>query len=206
VNAGNTQTIIFPKYPVFNSLSSNLRDAVMEKVQRTTHRDKIVSLLGYTSSIKTKIESSYSLLKVEKITEQHMNDAFRISALMSVLICLYMMVYYDIIINYSEADFSANRLIGLGRIVLCLIQLSMSIVYAYYWLRFKIWEKPEKHTIESPNSKHAEDAEEMGNKYVLRVKQFVKGIASWLKIDITLELVHKALKGGDTSQPLYHAG
>ncbi len=68
VNAGNTQTIIFPKYPVFNSLSGNLRDAVMEKVQRTTHRDKIVSLLGYTSSIKTKIESSYSLLKVEKIT------------------------------------------------------------------------------------------------------------------------------------------
>jgi hypothetical protein len=55
VNAGHTQTIIFPKYPVFNSLSDNLRDAVMEKVSRTTHRDKIVSLLGYTSSIKTKI-------------------------------------------------------------------------------------------------------------------------------------------------------
>lgn len=29
VNAATTQTIIFPKYPVFNSLSSNLRDAVM---------------------------------------------------------------------------------------------------------------------------------------------------------------------------------
>lgn len=55
VNSGQPQTIIFPKYPVFNSLSANLRDAVMEKVSRTTHRDKIVSLLGYTSSIKTKI-------------------------------------------------------------------------------------------------------------------------------------------------------
>jgi hypothetical protein len=86
-------------------------------------------------------------LKVEKITEQHMNDAFKISAFMSIIICVYMMFNYDIIINYGEADFSSNRLIGLGRIVLCLIQLSMSIVYAYYWLRFKIWEKPEKHTI-----------------------------------------------------------
>lgn len=45
----------------------------MEGVSRTTHRDKIVSLLGYTSSIKTKIESSYSLLKIEKITEDQMN-------------------------------------------------------------------------------------------------------------------------------------
>ena len=76
-----------------------------------------------------------------------MNDAFKISAFMSILICVYMMFYYDIIINYGEADFSSNRIIGLGRIVLCLIQLSMSIVYAYYWLRFKIWEQPEKHTI-----------------------------------------------------------
>lgn len=76
-----------------------------------------------------------------------MNDAFRISGFMSVLICIYMMFYYDIIINYGEADFSSNRIISLGRIALCLIQLSMSIVYAYYWLRFKIWESPEKHTI-----------------------------------------------------------
>lgn len=130
----------------------------MEKVSRTTHRDKIVSLLGYTSSIKTKIESSYSLLKVEKITEQHMNDAFRISAIMSIVTCAYMILYYDVIINYGEADFSSNRIIGLGRIVLSLIQLSMSLVYAYYWLRFKIWEKPEKITMESGKSTNGEDA------------------------------------------------
>ena len=29
INAGQKQTIIFPKYPVFSSLSGNLRDAVM---------------------------------------------------------------------------------------------------------------------------------------------------------------------------------
>jgi hypothetical protein len=30
-----------------------------------------------------------------------MNDAFKISAFMSIIICLYMMFYYDIIINYG---------------------------------------------------------------------------------------------------------
>jgi len=68
-----------------------------------------------------------------------MNDAFKISAYMSIIICIYMMFYYDVIINYGEADFDSPRLIGLGRFILSLIQLSMSIVYTYYWLRFRIW-------------------------------------------------------------------
>ncbi len=68
MNGGQKQTIIFPKYPVFNSLSGNLRDSVMGQVLRSTHRDKIVSLFGYTGFIKSKIESSYSLLKIEKIS------------------------------------------------------------------------------------------------------------------------------------------
>lgn len=63
VNEGVEQTVIFPKYPVFNSLTGGLRDSVMAGVSRSSHRDKIVSLLGYTSAIKSKIESSYTLLK-----------------------------------------------------------------------------------------------------------------------------------------------
>lgn len=136
--------MIFPKYPVFNSLTGNLRDTVMASVQRSTHRDKIVSLLGYTSAIKSKIESSYNLLKTEKISEKQMNDAFNISAVMSIVICIYMMTFYNVIINYGEADFDSSRQVGLGRIALSLVQLSMTLVYAYYWLRFKIWEHPEK--------------------------------------------------------------
>jgi hypothetical protein len=68
-----------------------------------------------------------------------MNDAFRISAIMSIVLCVYMIMFYDVIINYGDADFSANRIIGLGRMALSLIQLSMSLVYGYYWLMFKIW-------------------------------------------------------------------
>jgi hypothetical protein len=73
-----------------------------------------------------------------------MNDAFTISAIMSIVVCIYMMLHYDVIINYGEADFEAPRVIGLGRFSLSLIQLSMALVYAYYWLTFKIWENPER--------------------------------------------------------------
>lgn len=139
MNGGMPQTVIFPKYPVFNSLSGNLRDTVMTSVSRSTHRDKIVSLLGYTSAIKSKIESSYTLLKTEKISEKQMNDAFTISAVMSIVLCVYMMAFYNVIINYGDADFDSSRVIGLGRFALSLVQLSMTLVYAYYWLRFKIW-------------------------------------------------------------------
>lgn len=136
---GESQIVRFPKFPVFNSLTSGLRDTVMNSVERSTHRDKIVSLQGYTSAIKNKIESSYKLEKEEKITEKHMNDAFRISALMSIVICIFMIMYYDIIINYGEADFAAPRTTGLIRFAISLVQLSMALVYGYYWLKFKIW-------------------------------------------------------------------
>ncbi len=75
------QTVIFSKYPVFNSLSSNLRGTVMTSFSRSTHIDKIVSLLlDYVNAIKSKIESSYTFLKAEKISEKQMNNTFTISA------------------------------------------------------------------------------------------------------------------------------
>jgi len=45
---GINQVVYFPKIPVFNSLSEGLKDYVMNEVERNTHRDKIVYLLGYT--------------------------------------------------------------------------------------------------------------------------------------------------------------
>ncbi len=57
------QVVLFPKHPVFNSLSGDLRDFVMTHVERGSHRDKIVSLLGYVGGIGDKLEKSYTLEK-----------------------------------------------------------------------------------------------------------------------------------------------
>lgn len=58
---GSDQFVYFPKYPVFSSLTGNLRDYIMSQVSRSSHREKIVSLLSYTDGVKQKIEYSYNL-------------------------------------------------------------------------------------------------------------------------------------------------
>ena len=73
-----------------------------------------------------------------------MNNSFFLSAVMSIILCVYMMNFYDIIIEFGEAEFTSGRLIGLGRFFLSLIQLSMTCVYAYYWFKLRIWEKPNR--------------------------------------------------------------
>jgi hypothetical protein len=116
-----------------------------------------------------------------------MNDAFKISAIMSLVICAYMITFYDVLVNYGEADFSSPRLIGLGRFALSLIQLSMSLVYAYYWLRFRIWEQPEKQSRGGDDPKMLEELnEDTGNKYVRFVVDKAKVFARKLKLDVTL--------------------
>lgn len=100
---GVNQVVYFPKIPVFNSLSEGLKDYVMDKVERTTHRDKIVYLLGYTEDIKSCINYSYRLKKEENISEDNLKSSYKIAAMMSVVVCIFMMVFTDVIIEYGTA-------------------------------------------------------------------------------------------------------
>lgn len=102
---GSDQVIYFPKYPVFSSLTGNLRDFIMTAVTRDSHRDKIVSLLGYTDGVKEKIEYSYNLKKIQKITEQNMVDSFQIASRLSIIICIFIGYFYHISIEYQEAEY-----------------------------------------------------------------------------------------------------
>lgn len=68
-----------------------------------------------------------------------MKNSFRLSAVMSIVLCIYMMNFSDIIIEFGEAEFTSGRMIGLCRFFLSLIQLSMTCVYAYYWFKLRIW-------------------------------------------------------------------
>jgi hypothetical protein len=92
---------LFPKHPVFNSLSGNLRDYVMAQVERGSHRDKIVSMLGYVGGVGDKLQKSYTLEKEENISEKNMKNSFYLSAIMSIVLCVYMMNFSDIIIEFG---------------------------------------------------------------------------------------------------------
>lgn len=71
-----------------------------------------------------------------------MNDSYNIAAGISILICVYMMLYYDVIVEYGKAEFTSDSIIGSGKLVLSILQLCFSLVYAYYWYKLKIWYKP----------------------------------------------------------------
>jgi hypothetical protein len=73
-----------------------------------------------------------------------MNDSYNLAAFISILICFYMMVFYDIIVEYEAAEFTSNSTIGLGKFFLSLLQLGFSLMYTYYWYKLRIWYKPER--------------------------------------------------------------
>jgi hypothetical protein len=98
---GSDQTVYFPRYPVFESLTGNLRDYIMLAVNRNSHRDKIVSLLSYTEGVKNKIEYSYNLKRKKGITESNMTDSFQVASYLSFIICIYITVFYQVNIEYQ---------------------------------------------------------------------------------------------------------
>jgi hypothetical protein len=73
-----------------------------------------------------------------------MNESYKIASIISILICLYMMIFYDIIVEYEVAEFTSNYYVGLGKFALSLLQLSFSLIYTFYWYKLKIWYKPER--------------------------------------------------------------
>lgn len=71
-----------------------------------------------------------------------MTQSYKYAAIMSVVICIFMFMYYGVIIEYGDAEFTSNRIVRSIRFVLSLIQLSLSVCYAYYWFVLKVWYQP----------------------------------------------------------------
>lgn len=115
----------------------------MTNVSRASHREKIVSLLSFTDGVKQKIEYSYNLEKTKKITEKNMKDSFNVAASLSVVICAYIIYWYNIIIEYQEAEFYSDIWVDLVRIGLSFLQLTFTILYFFYWFELKLWLNPE---------------------------------------------------------------
>lgn len=141
---GNDQTVFFPNYPVFSSLTDNLRDYIMVEVTRDSHRDKIVSLLSFTDGVKNKIQYSYNLKKKKNINESNMDDSFKVASILSVIICLYITVFYKISIEYQQAEYYTNFTYSAGLFLLSFIQLVFSILYVFYWFQLRLWYNPDR--------------------------------------------------------------
>lgn len=79
-----------------------------------------------------------------------MTKSYKASATLSIVLCVFMFMYYGVIIEYGDVEFTSNRIYRSIRFVISLMQLSMSICYAYYWFVLKIWYSPEYRPKEKP--------------------------------------------------------
>ncbi len=72
-----------------------------------------------------------------------MNAHYTFSSKLSVIICIYMMVFYNVYIEYGEAEFTGSWPVVIVRFILSLLQLKYSLLYGYTWYKLKVWAKPE---------------------------------------------------------------
>ena len=115
----------------------------MKEVKRETRREKVVSLLGYVQGVNEKCTELYQYEKCENIKEEDMIKNYKNASHMSLLICLYMMLYYDVYVEYGTADFTSSWPHLIVRFSLSAIQAYFSLNYARIWYKLKIWSKPE---------------------------------------------------------------
>ena len=85
-----------------------------------------------------------------------MTDSFRVAAILSVIICIYITVFYQVNIEYQNAEYYSKFTVATGRFVLSFIQLVFSILYFFYWFQLKLWFNPE--TVDrKPSEESAEE-------------------------------------------------
>jgi hypothetical protein len=61
---------------------------------------------------------------------------------LSILICIYMITFYNVYIEYGGAEYTSSWPIVLIRLMLSLFQLKYAFLYGYTWYKLKIWAKP----------------------------------------------------------------
>jgi hypothetical protein len=72
-----------------------------------------------------------------------MNESFNIASYLSIILCVYIGVFYHVIIEYQEAEYYSEFSIGFVRFLLSILQLTFTILYVFYWFELKLWKNPE---------------------------------------------------------------
>lgn len=103
----------------------------------------MVSLLGFVDGIREKIEESYRFEKIENLSEKDMNDSYKNASYLSLLICVYISLVYEIFIEHGGAEFGTKIYFSFVRFALSLAQLYYSCNYIYLWYKLRVWYKPE---------------------------------------------------------------
>lgn len=66
-----------------------------------------------------------------------MDDSFKVAATLSVIICLYITLFYQINVQYFQAEYYSSFAIGAVRFGLSFIQLIFTILFIFYCLELR---------------------------------------------------------------------
>lgn len=72
-----------------------------------------------------------------------MNKYYTTASNLSMLICLYMVVFYNVYVEYGTAEFTASWPIVIVRFLLSIMQVKYSLMFIYIWYRLNVWIKPQ---------------------------------------------------------------
>lgn len=104
------QTLFFPKHNVFKYLSRATRNSIMDEVDRSTQRDKIIGLISAQEMITEEIEYSYYLDNEYKIfniplsiTTQRVEKCMSWGLTVAAIICL-LMLYFATVVYYPYSE------------------------------------------------------------------------------------------------------
>lgn len=130
---GNLQIVYFPKHPLFDYLSSESRDKIMYEVDRSTQRDKIIGLLGYLGEVSREMDHVYMLQKNYSITNEKVVSFKRSANIVSVLINLFMVVFYSAVVEHHILEYFTSPFYTLIIVLLSILQISFTASFAYLW-------------------------------------------------------------------------
>jgi hypothetical protein len=72
-----------------------------------------------------------------------MDDSFSVASKLSVIICLYITLFYQVSIEYQQAEYYSSIAKSSGLFVLSFIQLVFTILYVFYWYQLRLWYNPD---------------------------------------------------------------
>ena len=105
----STQIIYFPKHPVYAYLSRTTRTSIMDSIDRSTHRDKIIGLVKTTNEITEEINYNFELDHETKffgfpvsIPASKISKYQNISLILALVICL--LLFFTVSVIYYPED------------------------------------------------------------------------------------------------------
>ena len=90
-------------------------------------------MLAYSDGIREKMEYSYNLEKKKNITESNMEDSLSVASKLSIGICIFILYFYQINVQYFQAEYYTSFTIGAVRFFFSFIQLIFTILFIFYW-------------------------------------------------------------------------